>query len=99
MPSQRGRPLGEISLALLAAAEAGPATLVQLAHRSQVGYDAARFKIKYLVQVGALDALTTTKPRLYALPRADVCTQPQSAGADLAAAWSAGPGSGRATVS
>lgn len=86
--SRRGRPLGEISLALLAAAEAGgPSTLVQLAQRSQVGYDSARFKVKYLVQAGALNVLTSTRPHLYALPSADACTAPPDCGGDLAAAW------------
>lgn len=79
MKAHRGRPLGEISIALLAAAQAGPATLVQLAHRAQVSYDAARFKVSYLVRVGALEALTSPRPRLYTLPSADVCTPLESA--------------------
>lgn len=92
MKAHRGRPLGEISMALLAAAEAGPATLVQLANLAQVGYDAARFKVSYLVRAGALEALNSRKPRLYARPSADVCTPCESA----RRAWFAGlpPGEG-----
>lgn len=63
-----GRPMGEISLALVGAARQGPATVKQLAQRACVGYDAARFKAKDLVRAGVLQPLGDERPRLLGLP-------------------------------
>jgi hypothetical protein len=46
------RPLGEISQALIAAAAQGPGGLRELAHRSQVGYGAARDGVGNLARAG-----------------------------------------------
>lgn len=70
-----GRPMGEISQALLSAAKPGPATMATLARRAQVGYQAARFKVPALARAGALVALTDERPRLYALPEIEACTE------------------------
>ena len=48
------RPMGEISQALLAAAQQGPGTLRELAARSQVGWEAARHTLPNLSRAGAL---------------------------------------------
>jgi hypothetical protein len=63
-----GRPLGEVSQALLSAARQGPAPMATLAMRAQVGYDVARFKVPALARCGALVALNDERPRVYALP-------------------------------
>jgi hypothetical protein len=63
-----GRPLGEVSQALLVAARQGPAPMATLAMRAQVGYDVARFKVPALARCGALVALNDERPRVYALP-------------------------------
>ena len=63
-----GRPLGEVSQALLSAAKQGPAPMATLAMRAQVGYDVARFKVPALTRAGALVALNDERPRVYALP-------------------------------
>lgn len=60
---------------------------MQLAFRSQVGYDAARFMLAYLVRTGHLVVMTPDKPRPYSLPGADACTASPAAAASLAAAW------------
>jgi hypothetical protein len=62
-----GRPLGEYSQALLSAAAQGPATMVQLAHRAQVGYSVAMCKVPALARSGHLVALTEARPRVYTL--------------------------------
>jgi hypothetical protein len=64
-----GRPLGEVSRALLSAAQHGPAPVRELAARAQVGFDTARFKAKDLVRIGALQALTDKRPRVLGLPQ------------------------------
>ena len=63
-----GRPLGEISLALLSAAQARPGTVRDLAQRACVGYDTARFKAKDLVRMGALQPVTDSWPRVLSVP-------------------------------
>ena len=68
-----GRPLGEVSQALLSAARQGPAPMATLAMRAQVGYDVARFKVPALARAGALVALNDERPRLYALPEWEQC--------------------------
>jgi len=68
--ARRGRPYGEITLALLAAA-AQPGTVRELATRSQVGFDAARYKAKDLVRAGALVPFNDARPRVLTLPRKD----------------------------
>jgi hypothetical protein len=74
MRNRPGRPMGEVSQALLAAASQGPAPMATLAQRAQVGYDVARFKVPALARAGALVALNDDRPRLYALPKAEHCT-------------------------
>lgn len=44
--------------------------MAELAARSQVGYEVARFKVPALARAGALVALTQERPRVYALPQA-----------------------------
>lgn len=65
----RGRPLGEVSLALLSAVRnGGPAPVRELAHRAAVGFDAARFKAKDLVRAGVLVAVNEGRPMVLGLP-------------------------------
>jgi hypothetical protein len=68
MQTRVGRPLGDVSQALLSAARQGPAPMATLAMRAQVGYDVARFKVPALARAGALVALNDERPRVYALP-------------------------------
>lgn len=49
----------------MAAASHGPGTVRELAQRSCVGYDAARFKVPALVRSGVLTATSDTRPRVY----------------------------------
>jgi hypothetical protein len=70
-----GRPLGEVSQALLSAARQGPAPMATLAMRAQVGYDVARFKVPALARCGALVALNDERPRLYALPEIEAAME------------------------
>jgi hypothetical protein len=61
----RGRPAGDLSLALLsAAAQSGPATVRDLAERACVGYAAARYTASRLVSRGELVALHQGRPRV-----------------------------------
>lgn len=93
-----GRPLGEVSLALLSAASAGPGTVRELAARACVGFDAARFKASDLVRRGALAALTDERPRVLGLP-AQAPAQPSGGGGfDLLerSFWERPPGDGYA---
>ena len=68
-PARVGRPLGEVSLALLSAAQRGPATARELAARACVGYDVARWKASDLVRMGALQPLGADRPRVLGLPQ------------------------------
>ncbi len=63
-----GRPPGDVSRALVSAAQHGPAPVRELAARAQVGFDAARYKAKYLVRAGLLVPLTDERPRVLGLP-------------------------------
>lgn len=81
-PVRVGRPMGEISQALLGAARQGPATVRELAARGCVGFDAARLTAPRLVKAGALVPLTEGRPRVLALPKAPVV---RKAGQDGAA--------------
>ncbi len=65
-----GRPLGDVSRALLAAAASAPGTVRQLAERACVGYDVARRKAHALEVCGALAPLREDRPRVLALPDA-----------------------------
>ena len=58
--------MGDVAAALLSAAARSPGTVVQLAERACVGYDAARFKAAALVRSGALVPLTEGRPRVLA---------------------------------
>jgi hypothetical protein len=69
-PVRPGRPLGEVSKALLSAAQHGSGTVRQLAARACVGFDVARYKAKDLVRMGALQPLTAERPRMLGLPEA-----------------------------
>jgi hypothetical protein len=62
-----GRPMGEVSMAMIKAARIGPATVHQLAERACVGYDAARFKAKDLVRAGILVPTGADRPRVLAV--------------------------------
>jgi len=68
MSSRRGRPFGDVSLALLSAAAQGPGTVRELAQRAQVGFGVARVKVSHLVRAGTLVPLTDERPRTLALP-------------------------------
>lgn len=62
-----GRPagsFGELSGALLTAAQAGPGTVRELAARAQVGFDAARYRAPYLVRAGALQVVQPGRPQV-----------------------------------
>ena len=61
-----GRPLGELSRALLRAAQQGPGSVRQLAERSQVGYDTARVKASHLVRMGHLQVVSDDRPMVLA---------------------------------
>ena len=66
-----GRPMGEVSMAMIKAARVGPATVQQLAERACVGYDAARFKAKDLVRAGILVPTGDERPRVLAVREAE----------------------------
>lgn len=59
---------GEVTLALLRAAEGGPCTVRELAARACVGFDAADRKASVLLQRGDLVALCDQRPRILGLP-------------------------------
>lgn len=58
---------GEVAVAMLDAAGAGPATARVLAERAQVGYDAARKTASRLVQRGDLVVLEGGRPSVLAV--------------------------------
>ena len=58
MHRKRGRPPGEIRIALLEAARAGPGTALELAHRAQVGRRNYAYTCARLVAVNAEVNLT-----------------------------------------
>lgn len=62
------RPPGEVSLALLRAAAAGPAPVRVLAQRVQVGFDVARYTASRLVERGELARLSDVRPVVLGLP-------------------------------
>lgn len=63
----RGRPAGEVGLAMLSAvAQGGPGTVRDLAERACVGYAAARYTASRLVSRGALVALSAGRPAVLA---------------------------------
>lgn len=67
-----GRPMGEVSRALLTAASVAPGTVLELAQRAGLDVASARFKAKDLVRMGALQPHAHTRPRvLAARPAAD----------------------------
>ena len=59
--------MGEVSMALVQAAQFRPGTVVQLAERACVGYDVARFKAKDLVRAGVLVPMSDERPRVLAV--------------------------------
>ena len=96
-----GRPAGiygEIGQALVKAAAQGPGTARQLAERSCVGYDAARYTASRLGSTGALARLSNERPALLGLP-APACDDAAELAdqADLLARcfWRAGPPAGQ----
>lgn len=58
------RPRGDIRHALLKAAEAGPGNVRELAHRAQVGMQAAYYTTSRMVSDGELMVLSPGKPAL-----------------------------------
>ena len=68
--SSRGRPFGEVSLALLGAARVGPGTVVQLAERACVGYATARYTASRLVSTGVLARAADQRPAVLCVPHA-----------------------------
>lgn len=73
---------GEVSLALLRAADAGPAQVRALADRAQVGYQAAYVACSRLVDRGELVVLDPTE-RPATLARADAVNDVGAALQDL----------------
>ncbi len=82
MPSRRdsgerrkpGRPVGTfgpVALALLEAAEAGPADVRTLAMRARVGFAVARYSASRLLAAGRLTADRTRRPWVLRVPQAD----------------------------
>lgn len=71
MRRRRGRPMGEISSALLRAWEHGPCTVREAAALAQVGFEAARFRASNLVARGHLVPVDDGKPRRLALVDAE----------------------------
>lgn len=82
--ARAGRPRGEITLALLAAAKIGPCTVRELADRSQVGRLAARYKAAKLLRMGALVVVQSGRPRKLGLPSND---EPGAELASVLAGW------------
>lgn len=80
------RPIGEISRVLLEAAAVQPGTVLDLAARTQVGFDAARYTATRLVQRGDLVRLSDGRPAVLGLPcQADA--MPAAEPAAEPAAW------------
>lgn len=63
------RPRGEVSQALLHAAERGPATVRALAERALVGYGVAAYTASRMLSRGELAAVTERRPMVLALPQ------------------------------
>lgn len=61
------RPMGEISRAMMDAAAERPGTVRELAARTQVGYDAARYTATRLVDRGQLVRVSDERPVVLAL--------------------------------
>lgn len=83
----RGRPRGEVSIALLEAARQGPGTVVDLAARAQVGRHAARYTASRLVTRGELVALNAGRPAMLALPPEDTAALGPQALAAVLSGW------------
>lgn len=86
MHRKRGRPIGEIRIALRQAAQE-PGTVLQLAARAQVGRAAAYYTASRMLSSGELEVRVPSKPAVLGLaePR-----QVEQAGAELEAvlmAW------------
>jgi hypothetical protein len=64
------RPRGELSQALVKAAEQGPGAVRTLAERAQVGYGAARYTASRMVDRGELVVLGAGRPALLGVPSA-----------------------------
>lgn len=62
------RPRGEISRALLQAAQQGPGTMRDLARRAQVGFDAARYTVTIMAQRGELKVVGTDRIEYQGMP-------------------------------
>jgi hypothetical protein len=64
------RPRGELSQALVKAAEQGPGPVRALAERAQVGYGAARYTASRMVDRGELVVLQGGRPAVLGVPTA-----------------------------
>lgn len=67
MHRKRGRPPGEIRIALLEAARAGPGTALELAHRAQVGRRNYAYTCARLVAAGELVVVKPGRPAVLAV--------------------------------
>jgi hypothetical protein len=81
----RGRPRGDITKALIAAARQGPGTARELAERALVGRVVARFKVSAMIRRGDLIVIRAGRPALLALPADRAASAPPVI--YLAAAW------------
>lgn len=85
MQRPRGRPPGEIRVALLEAARAGgPATALELAHRAQVGRRNYAYTCTRLVAAGELVVIQPGRPAVLGVPEP---RQVEQAGAELQAVF------------
>lgn len=85
-PARRpgGRPLGELALAMLQAAQQGPATVKALSWRAQVGYGSARYTASRMLARGMLVVVKQARPAVVGLPGRDAA-EPCTPGAELQA--------------
>lgn len=88
-PFERSRTRrGALAQALLDAARHGPGTVRELAARSQVAFEAARYTASRLVARGELVEVTQGKPVILAAPQAAA----NASGPDMPQAAEAAPG-------
>ena len=83
------RPAGEVTRALLAAAEAGPGTVRELAARACAGRHAARYTCSRMLSRGELMIVTPGRPAILGLATTDTRAGPRFDA--LADAWRLSP--------
>lgn len=75
------RPYGEITHALSAVWQQGPATVTQAAHRACVGLSAARYTATRMVDRGQLVVVEGSRPAVLAVPSPQACNVSNAADA------------------